>query len=577
MDQIVRVPNVVPVRDSRPWLKHYPSHVPASLDYPDKGMPWLLERAATKWPDRLACIYYDERITYSRMLSRARRLALWLVENGIQPGDRVGILLPNVPEYISCLHGIWMAGGIAVALSPLCVPEEAEAFVSATQCRVIITLDVLSPLICQEQLHSEFIVYTSLANRMSRLERLGYAWVRLMRLGLKGVCPTSKSIELRQILRESRRKEDGFTPVPTRSSDRAYILATGGTTRAPKAVTLTHGNLLANAWQISHWAGGEIDHEVLLAVLPFFHSYGLSTCLTNGTALGATLILHHRFRTASALRLMQEHQPTIFPAVPAMLAALNPLLEKNSNVRIERLKSVISGGSALSPAVAERFADATGAAVVEGYGLSEASPVTHAGPLDGTAISGTIGLPLPDTDARIVDSNTGVDELPRGQVGELIIRGPQVMEGYWNAPEATADVIRNGWLYTGDLATCDEQGFFKIVDRKKDLIITSGFNVYPGDVEEVLMRYPGIREIAIVGVPDEVKGEIVKAVIVMKSGSVLDPRDFSEFTKIHLASHKRPRVYEERKTELPRNFLGKILRRELRNDSGTNIPLHTHS
>ncbi|SFI78209.1 long-chain-fatty-acid--CoA ligase [Planctomicrobium piriforme] len=571
MDQLTRAPEELMERNPRPWLKHYPDDVPASLSYPPHGMPWLLERAVDRWPGRTACIYYDEHLTYTRLLSRARRIAQWLVQQGLQPGDRVGLLLPNTPEYIAALNGIWLAGGTAVALSPLFVPEEAGAFVAATQCKIVITLDVLSPLVSQGEQPPETIVYSSLGNRMSRLERLGYAWVRLMRLGMKGVAPVSRSFELRQILRDGRKTEDAFEPVAVTPADRAYILPTGGTTSAPKAVTLTHANLMANAWQLCHWAGNKAGEEVLLAVLPFFHSYGLSTCLTNGAALGATLVLHHRFRTTSVLRLLQEHQPTIFPAVPAMLAALNPVLEKSGSSRIKSLKAVISGGAPLPASISNRFSELTGAEVVEGYGLSEASPVTHAGPLDGRAISGTIGLPLPDTDAKIVDAATGTEELPLGEVGELIVRGPQVMQGYWNDPEATANAIRDGWLYTGDLGTCDHHGYFRIVDRKKDLIITSGFNVYPGDVEAVLKSYPGVKELTIVGVPDESKGEIVKSILVMKSGKTLNRHDFLAYCRKHLAAHKRPRLIEERTEDLPRNFLGKVLRRELRNDTGHRV------
>jgi long-chain acyl-CoA synthetase len=404
---------------------------------------------------------------------------------------------------------------------------------------------------------------------MSRLEGLGYAWVRLMRLGFKGVSSSGRSAAIRDVLRAERRTEDRFEPVCLSPSDRAYILPTGGTTSEPKAVTLTHANLMANAWQLCHWSGNRAGQETLLAVLPFFHSYGLSTCLMNGAALGATLVLHHRFRTTSVIRLIKEHAPTVFPAVPAMLAALNPILESTPIPEMKSIKAVISGGAPLPRTVAERFSNLTGAVVVEGYGLSEASPVTHAGPLDGNAIPGTIGVPLPDTDAKIMDVATGTEELPYGEVGEVVVRGPQVMQGYWQHPERTAQVIREGWLHTGDLGTCDADGFFRIVDRKKDLIITSGYNVYPGDVEEVLRGYPGVKDVAVVGVPDEAKGEIVKAILVMQSGKTLNKHDLDAYSRKHLAAHKRPRILEERTGDLPRNFLGKVLRRELRETAPT--------
>ncbi|WP_437230623.1 AMP-binding protein [Planctomicrobium sp. SH661] len=564
MSQLNSIPVEVEERDPRPWLKQYPVTVPPTLQYPAEPMHWLLERAATKWPNRAGCVYYEDSLSYTKLLSRARRIAMWLVENGLQPGDRVGILLPNCPDYIFALNGIWLAGGTAVALSPLFVPEEAAAFVKATQCKIVITLDVLTPLVCHGDDQPKTVIYTSLGNRLSRLEGLGYAWVRLMRLGFKGINPKGKSISLIDVTKAGKLKEDGFEPPKVLPSDRAYILPTGGTTSEPKAVSLSHANLMANAWQLCHWAGNHGGVETLLSILPFFHSYGLSTCLTNGAALGATLVLHHRFRTNSVVRLIEKHRPTVFPTVPAMLAALNPVLEKNPLPALKEMKAVISGGAALPKTVAERFANLSGAAVVEGYGLSEASPVTHAGPLDGSAIPGTIGLPLPDTDAKIVDAATGTEELPHGEVGEVVVRGPQVMMGYWNRPDVTADTIRDGWLHTGDLGTCDEKGFFRIVDRKKDLIITSGFNVYPGDVEEVLRTYPGIKDVAVVGVPDDEKGEIVKAIIVMQSGKTFNHHDFDTFSRKHLAAHKRPRMIEESKQDLPRNFLGKVLRRELR-------------
>jgi long-chain acyl-CoA synthetase len=347
----------------------------------------------------------------------------------------------------------------------------------------------------------------------------------------------------------------------------ANILPTGGTTGRPKAVTLTHGNLLANAWQVYHWNGRRFGEDVILGVLPFFHSYGLMTCVLNGLAMGATLVLQHRFRVPVVLRLIETSRATLVPAVPAMLVAFNKELRRK-RYDLRSVRAVISGGAPLPVEVAEEFARHTGAVVVEGYGLSEASPVTHAGPLDGNARPGTIGIPLPDTDAMIVDTETGEGPLPAGEVGELIIRGPQVMAGYWNDPESTAAVLRNGWLFTGDLATCDENGFFRIVDRKKDLIITSGVNVYPTDVEHVLRQCEGVEDIAILGVPDPERGELVKAVVVPKDARKFCRRTFDEFARTHLEVHKRPRIVELVRGPLPRTALGKLLRRQLRELKG---------
>jgi long-chain acyl-CoA synthetase len=328
-------------------------------------------------------------------------------------------------------------------------------------------------------------------------------------------------------------------------------------------VTLSHGNVLANAWQIYHWCGQRTGRDTLLAVIPFFHSYGLSTCVTTGLAMGATLVMHHRFVPATVLELIEKTKPTVFPAVPAMLKALHQEWLKRPR-DLKSLMWVISGGAPLDPAIAEAFANICRGKVVEGYGLSEASPVTHVGPLDGSARMGFIGLPLPDTEARIVDAETGKTEMPTGEVGELIIRGPQVMLGYWNEVEMTSRSLRDGWLFTGDLAIVDEEGYFKIVDRKKDLIITSGFNVYPSDVEEVLRKFPGVADVAVVGVPDPDKGEIVKAVIAVKDASQFRRHQLEHFITEHLAHHKRPKVIELCDGDLPRNFLGKVLRRKLR-------------
>jgi long-chain acyl-CoA synthetase len=350
---------------------------------------------------------------------------------------------------------------------------------------------------------------------------------------------------------------------PSTLDEPAFLLATGGTTGHPKAVVLSHRNLVANASQIHAWAGTTMGHDSVLAVVPFFHSYGLSSCALAGVSMAATIIMHHRFVPKTVLGLIEQYEPTVMSAVPTMLVALNGLLRSRA-LKYRALRFCMSGGAPLDTRVAEEFARHTGATVVEGFGLSEAGPVTHIGPLDGSSRPGTIGLPLPDTDARIVDPVTGQFDVPRGELGELIIKGPQVMLGYWNDPEATARTVRDGWLYTGDLAVEDADGFFRIVDRKKDLIITSGFNVYPSDVEQVLRACPGVADLAVIGVPDAERGEIVKVVIVPEPGRPFCRQTLDAFCEQHLAKHKRPRVVEITSADLPRNFLGKVFRRKLR-------------
>jgi long-chain acyl-CoA synthetase len=546
----------------RPWLDQYPARVPAHLEYPDQPLGWLLERAANLYPRNVACCYYGEQLTYEELFSRARRFAAVLANEGLQPGDRVGLLLPNLPEYLVALFGTWLAGGIVVSLSPLMVAPEVTRFVNATDCKVIVTLDLLLPLILHNEQRPPLVLLISLASRLSRVERLGYAWLRFRRIGFRTIAaPGTRFRGFHESINNARERSG---PGPIDPGAPAYVLPTGGTTGAPKAVTLSHRNLMAQAWQLSHWSHGVPGEETILAVVPFFHSYGLSACVMNGVALGSRLVMHHRFRPASVVRLIQQHRPTGFFAVPAMMAALNVQMLRKKHHDFSSLKVCISGGAPLPPRIAEEFSGRTGCTVVEGYGLSEASPTTHSGPLDGSAVPGTIGLPLPDTDAKIVDAATGTEQLPTGEVGELVVRGPQVMLGYWNNQTETDRVLRDGWLYTGDLATCDDRGFFKIVDRKKDLIITSAFNVYPTDVEAVLRKYPGIQDVAVVGEPDEIAGEIVKAIVVLEPRRKFNRRDFDAFVHANLSAHQRPKIVETRTDDLPRNFLGKVLRRDLR-------------
>jgi long-chain acyl-CoA synthetase len=551
---------VTPGERERRWLAHYPACVPPTLKYPALAAYGLLEHSAAEFPDRVGCIHLEHQFTYRELREMARRTAHRLVQLGVQPGDRVGILLPNTPEFLGAINGIWMAGASAVAISPLSVSEEISALVAATGCRVVISLDVLASLLWSGEHQPEITLLTSLKGRLSGWKKLAYR-AEAFRRWLMSI--RTRKGRAYWFERELNHANPEFEPVRPESLDApAFLLATGGTTGRPKVVTLSHRNLVANATQIHAWAGTQMGQDSVLGVVPFFHSYGLSSCGLAAVSMAATIVVHHRFVPEVIARLIDRYQPTVLPVVPAMLVALNDLF-KTRPVR-RGLRYCITGGAPLDQQVAAEFAEHTGAIVVEGFGLSEASPVTHVGPLDGTSRPGTIGLPLPDTDVRIVDRERGIVDVPRGEIGEMIIRGPQVMLGYWNDPEATGRTIRDGWLFTGDLATEDEDGFFRVVDRKKDLIITSGFNVYPSEVEPVLRGFPGVSDVAVIGVPNRERGEIVKAVIATKPGQEVELRELWLYCDKHLAKHKRPRVIEITGEELPRNFLGKVFRRKLR-------------
>jgi long-chain acyl-CoA synthetase len=567
-------PEVDPsVSPSSPELLHqlrgYPLGIKRRLAYPTYPAWGLLEQAAAMVPQRIATHMLGHELNYAQAHSYATRLASWLQQTGLSSGERVAVLLPNMPEYLIALNGVWRAGGVVVALSPLSVPHEIAVQMEATDCRRVICLDLLSGLLRDvRQPHQS--LWVSLRPYLPMWKQVGYSlalWKRNRKLPVV--------FQSRRSRRRASGDRIGFwdavgqgveTVIPVETlpgQDPAYILSTGGTTGDPKAVTLSHRNIVANAWQQAHWAGATMGEETLLACLPFFHSYGMSTMLAGGAALGATLILQPRFDVQQAVQAIERNRPTVFHAVPAMLNAMNKRL-RVQRANLSSLKWVISGGAPLSPAVAEEFAQHSGAIVVQGYGLSEASPVTHVGPLNGTNLPGTIGLPLPDTDCRIVDTETGKYDVPVGEVGELIIRGPQVMLGYWNNPAATSQSVRDGWLHTGDLASISDSGFYRIVDRKKDLIITSGFNVYPADVEEVLRSHETVADVAVIGVPDSERGEIVKAYVVVRDGHSWQPSNLAKYCKQHLAAHRRPRLWERVEGDLPRNFLGKVVRRQLR-------------
>jgi len=552
--------SIKPGEAPAPWLDHYPDWVDSHLDIPQQPVWWLLEETARNFPDRIACHYYDQTLTYAELLRASRRTAAALRRRGVTPGTRVGLLLPNVPEYLIAAYGVWMAGGVIVSISPLMCAEEAHRLVEVTECHTVIGLDMLTSLVLSERFTADRLLLVSIQGRLPRWQQYLYAFARLQRIGLRAGLTGLGAAMLHQEIADA---DDTFVPHQADAEMPAYILPTGGTTGSPKAVVLSHGNLMANAWQLLHWTGNRLGEEKIMAVVPFFHSFGLSSCATWGVASASTLIMFHRFKPEAVLRLIEQHRPNSFTAVPAMLATLNERLRVRK-FDLTSLDYCISGGAPLDASVAEEFASHTHSIVVEGYGLSEASPVTHTGPLDGSARPGTIGLPLPGTEVAIVDADDRLTVLEPGQVGEMVVRGPQVMQGYLNDAEQTAETIRDGWLYTGDLATCDEQGYFRIVDRKKDLIITSGFNVYPADVEHVLRGFPGVRDVAVIGVPDLQKGEQVKAVLAMNKGATFNRGAFDRFTAKHLSRHKRPKDVEVIRGDLPRNFLGKVLRRKLR-------------
>ena len=559
-----------------------------------RGLPafGLLQHAAEQLPDRQAIIYGTDCWSYRDLNADAIRAAAMLQRLGVRPGDRVGLLLPNVPEFIIAANAVWRAGGIVLALSPLMVTDEVAALLQRTRCRHVICLDLLSELLAgnddesfraDEQAMTTLLV--SIRKKLPAHRQLGY----LLKRGFQWLkhLPDHQSHRVGWFWEEIATVERAWQPISiTPASDPAYILPTGGTTGQPKAVTLSHQNMVANAWQQYVWTQCSFGKETMLGVLPFFHSYGMSATVMAGAAMAATLVLHHRFNTNKTIQLIEQYHPTVFHAVPAMLVAMNARLSVRPSDQLGSLRWCISGGAPLDEEVAREFTehcrfqqagstvnDSSGVHVVEGFGLSEASPVTHVGHLFENPIYGRIGLPLPETECRIVRqtselgdaaSDDSARDVVDGEVGELCVRGPQVMLGYWDGPDATDQAIRDGWLHTGDLAVRHQDGWYSIVGRIKDLIITSGFNVYPDEVEQMLCQAPGVKEAGVVAIPDRQRGEAVHAFIVTDNGREPDLDAIDQYCRQHLAKHKRPLGYTHLKRDLPRNFLGKIIRRQLR-------------
>jgi long-chain acyl-CoA synthetase len=485
----------------------------------------------------------------------------------IAAGDRVAIMLPNCPQAVIAYYGALMAGAVVVQTNPTYTERELRAQLEDSGATVLIVLDLLMPRVVQarENTGLKHIVVTTLSDGLPFPKNLLYPIKRRKEYPDLKVNYSAAEGVLRWSAFLKRGIATQICQEVDADKDLAMIQYTGGTTGGPKGVMLTHGNLLANTIQTTEWCyRAEAGKERYLAVLPLFHVFGLTVLLNQAIHRAGWLLLLPRFEPKTVLETIRRCKPTIFPGAPTMyIALLNaPTMQEGD---LASIKMCISGAAPLPRDVQDNFERKSGGKLIEGYGLTEASPVTHCNPIWGYRKSGTIGLPLPDTDARIVDPD-GWEPLPAGVIGELIVRGPQVMAGYWNRPEDTEAALRDGWLRTGDLGTMDAEGFFTILDRKKDLILAGGFNVYPREVEEVLFEHPAVKEASVLGVPDPYRGETVQAYIVLKDGWQVSEMQLDRWCRERLASYKVPKRYEFRES-LPLSLIGKVLRRKLREET----------
>ncbi|WP_045222732.1 long-chain-fatty-acid--CoA ligase [Desulfonatronum thioautotrophicum] len=550
---------------SSPWRKFYDPEIPTPFDPEIIAIHELLIRSARKTPQRKAIVFQNWSATYGEFDRLTGVMAANLRKNGLEAGSRVAVLLPNLPQTLITYFAILKAGGVVVMMNPLYMEKELSDQVTDSSAEFLVTLDLLWPKVTGLRGHTHFkkIIVTSIADALGFPLRQLYK-LKAWKQGMGKDVPTDDPniLSWPEILKG----HDVYSHVVSDpGTDLAMLQYTGGTTGVPKGVMLSHANLTANVQQsLAMLPKLKDSRHTLLAVLPFFHIFGLTVCMNFAVGLGATIIPFPRLVVADLLKAIQKYKPTIFPAVPAIFVAM--IQHKNlGQYRLSSIDYCISGSAPLPVEIMQKFQKLTGAEIIEGYGLTEASPVTHLNPLDGKHKPGSIGIPVPGTEAAIVDMEGGAVPVPTGKLGELVVRGPQVMQGYWNRADETASTIRNGWLYTGDIATMDEDGFCFIVDRKKDLIITGGYNVYPRDVDEVLYEHPKVKEAVAVGIPHPTRGEIVKAFIVPKDGEVIEQSEIIEFCSKRLAKYKVPRRVEFR-GELPKTLVGKVLRRALRQE-----------
>lgn len=565
-----------------PWLQYYDTEVPHDLPVPATLPHDLITNAAGDHPDRPAIVYFGQKIGYRELDRLTNRFAAALRKLGVQKGERVAIVLPNVPQWLIGFYGTLKAGAVAVLASPLSTEAELASHLKDSGARVLLTLTSYAEMARRVCAGTEVrhIIFTDVREYLPLIERVALAsrieeMVRHPVVASEHPAPGAlppplatdkaapyKRYTLQQLLRSqpAHPLDPGVAP-----DDLAVLLYTSGTVERPKGVMLTHRSLMVNAAQVRHWLPETSrGREVVLCTLSLAHSYGLTSALDLCMALAGTLVLLPTTRIPQVVEAIKQHHPTIFPAVPTMYRAIADYPRIRS-YGVSSIHFCVSGSAPLPVEVQEAFEKLTRGRLVEGYGLTEASPVTHSNPLQGERRVGSIGIPLPGTQARVADPQTGAT-LPPGEVGELLIRGPQVMRGYWNLPEQTAETLRDGWLHTGDLARMDEDGFFTIVDRQRDVILAGPYNVYPREVEEVLYEHPKVLEVAVVGEPDptDARGgeRLIKAVVVLRRGERATADELLALARERLEAYKVPAVIEFR-DELPKNFVGKVLRRLL--------------
>lgn len=548
----------------KPWIKSYDEGIPASIDYPEIASFELLEEAAKKNPEKVCTYFKGAEITYKEMNEMTDRLAAGLYALGIRKGDRVGLFIPNTPQFVIAFYAILKIGGIVVATNPLYTQREIEYQVNDAGVEVMILMTNNYEMVkeIQHKTRIKQLVVTNIKEALPPVTRLLFTLVREKKSGFR-VKLRDNDVWMQDLINQH--QPEDRPDVKVGAYDTALFQYSGGTTGISKGVIATHFGLVANAYQIRAWNTRQSSRDpVVLMAIPLYHAYGMVVGLKYGMLIGASFVMVPDPRDMTdVLENAVKYKATIYPGVPAMYNAINNHPDVLSGkYDLSTISVCISGSAPLMRETKLKFEEITGGKLAEGYGLSEAPVASHCNPISGTNKTGSIGLPFPDVDCKIINLDDEVSEMPVGEIGELILKGPQVMKGYHNMPTETANALRDGWLYTGDIAYMDEDGYFYIVDRKKELIKPGGFQVWPREVEEVLSDHPAVLEVGVGGVPDPESGEAVKAWVVLKPGQSASEDELKTFAREGLAAYKVPREIEFR-DELPKTAVGKILRREL--------------
>jgi long-chain acyl-CoA synthetase len=558
--------------DERPWLRFYAEGVPADVEVPDVPLTRLLDASADRFPTNRALEFLGRSMTYARLRDAVDRFAAALAGLGVRKGDRVAVILPNCPQEVIAFYAVLRLGAIVVPTNPLYTASELRHQLADSGSRVVIVFDKAYETVYEAMPGTavEHVIVTSLPDYLPFVKRellkLPVAKARRLSAELSTEIPAGAPVLwFDDLLKQASEPHPQVMVDPFR--DLAVLQYTGGTTGKPKGAMLTHRNLVANALQTTAWDPAiRPGHDVTLAVVPLFHVFGLTFCLTCTILIGGSVVLIPRFDLELVIDAVRRHKPTLFPGVPPLYQQLAAAPEAKK-AGVGAIRTCVSGAMRLARTTVDAFKTGTGGHVVQGYGMTETSPVLMANPLDGNARHVSVGTPLPSTEARIVDENDPSRVLPVGYPGELLVRGPQIFAGYWNQPAESAETLSpDGWFRTGDIAVMSPDGFFTLIDRKRDVIIVDGFNVYPSEVEAVLHAHPAVEEAAVVGVPDPGHGEAVAAYIVPKQPHRPSRDEIRAYCARQLVGYKVP-IFVELRPSLPRTMLGKVLRRVLREEN----------